>query len=115
MTTFPVRHGGHSLPEQADAAAEMIAATIGVSIEPAPFQPVLRCRATDGLVPALSPPRRGRAAHVQHSGALVAGDEDCWSVPQPISPKHLGLAPPLEVSDVDREIENLPHAGWSPI
>ncbi len=40
-TNFPIKHGGLGT-EQADAAAEEIAAQAGASVEPAPFRPVIR-------------------------------------------------------------------------
>jgi sulfide:quinone oxidoreductase len=40
-TTFPLKQGGLAT-QQADAAAEAIAAELGALIEPAPFRPVLR-------------------------------------------------------------------------
>jgi sulfide:quinone oxidoreductase len=40
-TSFPLKQGGIAA-QQADAAAEQIAARLGVEIEPKPFQPVLR-------------------------------------------------------------------------
>jgi sulfide:quinone oxidoreductase len=41
VTTFPVKQGGIATQE-ADTAAETIAAAVGCDIEPAPFDPVLR-------------------------------------------------------------------------
>jgi sulfide:quinone oxidoreductase len=41
VTSFPVKQGGIAT-QQADAAAEAIAAAVGAEIEPAPFDPVLR-------------------------------------------------------------------------
>ncbi len=40
-TAFPIKQGGLAA-QQADAVAEAIAATVGVDIDPQPFQPVLR-------------------------------------------------------------------------
>ena len=40
-TTFPLKQGGLAT-QQADAAAEAIAAALGVPIDPAPFRPVMR-------------------------------------------------------------------------
>jgi sulfide:quinone oxidoreductase len=40
-TTFPLKQGGLAT-QQADAAAEAIAASLGVPIDPAPFRPVMR-------------------------------------------------------------------------
>jgi len=41
LTTFPVKQGGIAA-QQADAAAEAIAAEIGIDLEPRPFHPILR-------------------------------------------------------------------------
>jgi sulfide:quinone oxidoreductase len=41
VTTFPVKQGGIAT-QQADAIAGVIAAEVGVDVEPAPFDPVLR-------------------------------------------------------------------------
>lgn len=41
VTTFPVKQGGIAT-QQADAVAAVIAADVGVDVEPAPFDPVLR-------------------------------------------------------------------------
>jgi sulfide:quinone oxidoreductase len=41
VTAFPIKQGGIAT-QQADAAAEAIAAEVGASIEPKPFDPVLR-------------------------------------------------------------------------
>jgi sulfide:quinone oxidoreductase len=50
MTAFPVKQGGIA-SQQADAAAEWIAALAGVEIEPRPFRPVLRGLLLTGLSP----------------------------------------------------------------
>ncbi len=41
VTAFPIKQGGIAT-QQADAAAEAIAAAAGCELEPAPFDPVLR-------------------------------------------------------------------------
>jgi sulfide:quinone oxidoreductase len=46
-TTFPIKQGGLAT-QQADAAAEHIAAAAGASVEPKPFHPVLRGRLLTG-------------------------------------------------------------------
>ena len=46
-TNFPVKHGGIGT-QQADAAAEHIAAEAGASVEPQPFHPVLRGKLITG-------------------------------------------------------------------
>ncbi len=50
LTAFPVKQGGLAA-QQADAAAEAIAARAGADLEPAPFRPVLRGLLLTGLVP----------------------------------------------------------------
>lgn len=49
-TTFPVKQGGLAA-QQADAVAEMIAACVGVEIDPQPFRPVLRGVLFTGAAP----------------------------------------------------------------
>jgi sulfide:quinone oxidoreductase len=50
ITTFPLKQGGIAT-QQADAAAESIAARAGAAIEPRPFRPVLRGLLLTGLTP----------------------------------------------------------------
>ena len=50
VTTFPVKQGGIAT-QQADTAAELIAAEAGAEIEPAPFDPVLRAALWTGKSP----------------------------------------------------------------
>ena len=49
-TSFPLKHGGIAV-QQADAAAESVAARLGVSLRPAPFRPVLRGLLLSGETP----------------------------------------------------------------
>jgi sulfide:quinone oxidoreductase len=46
-TTFPIKQGGLAT-QQADAAAEHIAASVGADVDPRPFHPVLRGRLLTG-------------------------------------------------------------------
>jgi sulfide:quinone oxidoreductase len=50
MTTFPVKHGGLAA-QQAEAAAETIAAIAGAPVTPRPFRPVLRGLVLTGGIP----------------------------------------------------------------
>ena len=50
MTTFPLKQGGIAT-QQADAAAESIAARAGATVTPQPFRPVLRGLLLTGLTP----------------------------------------------------------------
>ena len=47
VTSFPAKHGGIAA-QQAEAAAEAIAARHGCAIEPEPFRPLLRGRLLTG-------------------------------------------------------------------
>jgi sulfide:quinone oxidoreductase len=49
-TAFPIKHGGLAA-QQADAVAEVIAASVGVAIDPKPFRPVLRGALLTGAAP----------------------------------------------------------------
>ena len=50
LTQFPLKQGGIAT-QQADAAAQAIAAQLGAQIEPEPFRPVLRGLLLTGMVP----------------------------------------------------------------
>jgi sulfide:quinone oxidoreductase len=50
LTQFPIKQGGIAT-QQADAAAQAIAAQLGAAIEPEPFRPVLRGLLLTGTVP----------------------------------------------------------------
>jgi sulfide:quinone oxidoreductase len=50
ITTFPIKQGGIAT-QQADAAAETIAAAAGAAVDPAPFSPVLRGLLLTGAEP----------------------------------------------------------------
>lgn len=72
ITTFPVKQGGIAA-QQADAAAEMIAADAGADIRPQPFRPVLR-----GLLLTGSQPR-----YLRHD--ITGGEGDTSSAsPEPL-------------------------------
>ena len=84
ITSFPVKQGGIAA-QQADAAAEMIAANAGADLTPQPFRPVLR-----GLLLTGRQPRylrheitggAGDASVGQSRAALVAAGEDRRPLP----------------------------------
>ncbi len=50
VTTFPVKQGGIAT-QQADCAAEAIAADLGIDLAPRPFDPVLRATLWTGEKP----------------------------------------------------------------
>ena len=96
-TAFTVKQGGIAT-QQADAAVEAIAASLGAGITPAPFQRVLRGMLLTGVAPtylraALSdgPPEQGEVAAVP-----------LWWPPTKIAGRYLGpyLAAQAELSGV---------------
>jgi sulfide:quinone oxidoreductase len=81
LTAFPVKQGGLAA-QQADAAAEAIAARAGADLEPAPFRPVLRGLLLTGLVP-----RYLRAD--EPGGRSTADTEPLWWPPSKIVGRYL--------------------------
>jgi sulfide:quinone oxidoreductase len=84
VTTFPVKQGGIAA-QQADAAAEAIAAAAGADLVPEPFRPVLR-----GLLLTGSRPRYLR--HELAGGAgdtSVVGPEPLWWPPAKVVGRYL--------------------------
>ena len=61
-TNFPIKHGGIGT-EEADAAAEHIAASLGAEVKPNPFRPVIRGKLLTG----------DDSLHMQHAAAGGAG------------------------------------------
>lgn len=100
-TAFPVKHGGLAA-EQADAVAEMIAASAGADVDPQPFRPVLR-----GVLLTGGPARYLRA---DISGG--AGDDSTisaqalWWPPNKIAARY--LAPYLSRQTGDAADVHLP-------
>lgn len=114
ITSFPIKQGGIAT-QQADAAAEMIAATAGAEITPQPFRPVLR-----GLLLTGQHPR-----YLRHEITGGAGDTSSvdlaplWWPPAKIAGRHLGpflaaaagveapaeMTSPTGAVQVDRELE----------
>ena len=62
-TNFPIKHGGIGT-EEADAAAEHIAAGFGAALDPQPFRPVIRGKLLTG----------DDSLHMQHAPAGGAGE-----------------------------------------
>jgi len=81
MTQFPIKQGGIAA-QQADAAAESIAAAVGAEIEPAPFRPVLRGLLLTGMYPRYLRAEVGK-------GASAADVAPLWWPPAKIVGKHL--------------------------
>jgi sulfide:quinone oxidoreductase len=84
-TDFPLKQGGIAA-QQADAAAEAIAAELGFDVEPAPFRPVLRGLLLTGRAP------RYLRAEVLGGGATrsSAEEEAIWWPPAKIAGRRLG-------------------------
>lgn len=95
-TNFPVKHGGLGA-QQADAAAEHIAAEAGAPIEPRPFHPVIRGKLITG------DETLNLQADIGGGGGEGATSLDpLWWPPQKIAGKYLsamlaGDAPPHEL------------------
>jgi sulfide:quinone oxidoreductase len=93
-TTFPLKQGGVAA-QQADAAAEAIAARAGASIEPQPFRPVLRGLLLTGMAP------RFLRAEASMRGSVI-DTEPLWWPPAKIVGRYLApfLAERLGLSQV---------------
>ncbi len=84
ITSFPVKQGGIAA-QQADAAAEMIAANAGADLAPQPFRPVLR-----GLLLTGRRPRYLRHEITGGAGDVsVASPEPLWWPPAKIVGRYL--------------------------
>jgi sulfide:quinone oxidoreductase len=81
-TGFPVKQGGIA-SQQADAAAEAIAASLGAAITPAPFRPMLRGLLLTGIAPRYLRARPGDAA------SSDVATSPLWSPSTKIAGRHL--------------------------
>jgi sulfide:quinone oxidoreductase len=99
ITTFPVKQGGIAT-QQADAAAEAIAARAGAGVTPGPFRPVLR-----GLLLTGGAPRYLRSDLAGGSGDSSQVElEPLWWPPAKIVGRH--LAPFLaQLAGVELQLE----------
>jgi sulfide:quinone oxidoreductase len=116
LTDFPVKQGGLAA-QQADAAADSIAAAAGAPIDPTAFTPVLRGLLLTGLTP-----RYLRA--VPSSMQAEVDTDSLWWPPAKIVGRHLApfLAAHLDVSaapqaggdvvEVDVELDRGPAGSW---
>ena len=98
-TTCPIKQGGVAA-QQADAAAETIAAELGAELEPQPFRPVLR-----GLLLTGATPRYMRAEVAGGRGDHWPVSESAlWWPPDKIAGRYLApyLATELESIEVSR-------------
>lgn len=121
LTSFPVKQGGIAA-QQADAAAEAMAARAGAPIEPAPFRPVLRGLLLTGMEP------RFLRADAETSASIV-DTEPLWWPPAkivgrhlaPFLAEHLGLAESLAEKPkhgavpIEVELDSEHRGAWSPL
>ena len=101
LTDFPVKQGGIAA-QQADAAAESIAAAAGAPVDPRPFSPVLRGLLLTGLTP--------RYLRTEPSSVVSEVDtEPLWWPPAKIVGRHLApfLASQLHISGSPPAGENV--------
>ncbi len=82
-TTFPIKQGGLAT-QQADAAAESIAALTGAPIKPTPFRPVLR-----GVILTGDQPLFARRPLTSAGEPAVASGDALWWPPAKIVGKYL--------------------------
>jgi sulfide:quinone oxidoreductase len=105
-TTFPIKQGGIAT-QQADAAAEQIAAELGCLSDPKPFDPVLRGKLILG-----DESLHLRAAVAREAGNGIASSDYLWWPPHKVAARYLGpwldrevgrsgLDPPSHAVDVE--------------
>ena len=93
-TAFPIKQGGLAA-QQADAVAEMIAASVGVEIDPQPFRPILRGLLLTG----------GPARYLRSDISGEAGDDSTisstalWWPPDKIAGRYLAPYLSSQVGD----------------
>jgi sulfide:quinone oxidoreductase len=118
LTNFPIKQGGLAA-QQADAAAEAIAAAAGVEIEPRPFTPVLRGLLLTGLTPRYMRTEVG-------SYETELDTEPLWWPPGKIVGRHLApflashlnvsqTPPPTGALEVEVEVDRGPAGEWASI
>lgn len=118
LTNFPIKQGGLAA-QQADAAADAIAAAAGVELTPQPFTPVLRGLLLTGLTP-----RYMRTEVGSYESELDT--EPLWWPPGKIVGRHLApfLASHLNIShtpppsggvEVEVEVDRGPAGEWASI
>jgi sulfide:quinone oxidoreductase len=115
-TAFPIKQGGLAA-QQADAAAEEIAALSGAEIEPEPFRPILR-----GLILTGGQPLYARAELTGGGNPFLSGGEALWWPAGKIVGRYLApflaersgtiLGPPPDGSvSIDADLSSLAPSG----
>jgi sulfide:quinone oxidoreductase len=118
IASFPVKQGGLAA-QQADAAAEAIAAEAGAQVDPQPFKPVLRGILLTGLTPRFMRTELG-------TNQTELDTEALWWPPAKIVGRYLApfLADQLQLSSpppgagsvkVDVELDRGPAGAWQRI
>ena len=100
-TNFPIKHGGIGT-EEADAAAEHIAASVGAEIDPQPFHPVIRGKLLTG----------DDSLHMQHDiagggGEGTASPDYLWWPPGKVAGRYLSAFLGQRTAD---DLEPPPHS-----
>jgi len=118
LTSFPVKQGGIAA-QQADAAAEAMAAQAGAPIEAAPFRPILRGLLLTGIEP--------RFLRGDPEVGSIVDTEPLWWPPAKIVGRHLApfLAQHLGLSEslsekrgavpIEVELDPAKRGAWSPL
>jgi len=120
ITNFPLKQGGIAA-QQADAAAQAMAARAGAPVEPEPFRPVLRGVLLTGMEP------RFLRAERRATETSVVDTEPLWWPPAkivgrhlaPFLAEHLGLSDSLPASaregalNVEIELDPAHRGAWS--
>ena len=102
-TTSPIKQGGVAT-QQADAAAEAIAARVGAEVDPQPFRPVLR-----GLLLTGSTPRYMRAEVSGGRGEdWHVSDHALWWPPSKIAGKRLAPYLALRHDELEPDVDGVP-------
>jgi sulfide:quinone oxidoreductase len=102
-TTSPIKQGGVAT-QQADAAAEAIAARVGADVDPQPFRPVLR-----GLLLTGSTPRYMRAEVSGGRGEdWRVSDHALWWPPSKIAGKRLAPYLALRHDELEPDVDGVP-------
>jgi sulfide:quinone oxidoreductase len=109
-TNFPVKHGGIAA-QQADAAAEAIAAQMGAPVTPAPMRPTLRAMLLTGIAPTFM---RAQIDGTAGDSFQIAANP-LWWPPSKIAGRH--LAPYLAGHNAltrDQTLEDRPPSTHDP-